>query len=89
MKVGDAVVGGISGVGDEAPPHWLTYFMHDDVDAGFAKARELGGELVGEIVDSQFGRYARVRDPQGAVFGLIASRNEEGPGNTGPEGQVP
>ena len=53
--------------------------MHDEVDAGFDKARELGGELVGEIVDSQFGRYARVRDPQGAVFGLIASRNDEGP----------
>jgi predicted enzyme related to lactoylglutathione lyase len=53
--------------------------MHDEVDAGFDKARELGGELVGEVTDSQFGRYARVRDPQGAVFGLIASRKEEGP----------
>jgi predicted enzyme related to lactoylglutathione lyase len=89
MKVGDDVVGGISGMGADLPPHWLTYFMHDDVDAGFARAAELGGEIVGEVVDSQFGRYARVRDPQGAVFGLISSRNEEGPGNAGPEGQVP
>jgi uncharacterized protein len=79
-RVGDDVVAGISGMGGELPPHWLTYFMHDEVDAGFEKARELGGELVGEIVDSPFGRYARVRDPQGAVFGLISSRrDEEGP----------
>jgi uncharacterized protein len=79
-RIGDDVVAGISGMGGELPPHWLTYFMHDEVDAGFEKARELGGELVGEIKDSPFGRYARVRDPQGAVFGLISSRrNEEGP----------
>jgi predicted enzyme related to lactoylglutathione lyase len=79
MKVGGNVVAGISGMGGELPPHWLTYFMHDEVDAGFERARELGGELVGEIVDSPFGRYARVRDPQGAVFGLISSRREESP----------
>ena len=79
-RVDGDVVAGISGMGGELPPHWLTYFMHDEVDAGFDRARELGGELVGEIVDSPFGRYARVRDPQGAVFGLISSRrDEEGP----------
>ena len=78
-KLGDDVVAGISGLGGELPPHWLTYFMHDEVDAGFDRARELGGEIVGEIQDSQFGRYARIRDPQGAVFGLIASRKDESP----------
>ena len=45
-KLGDDVVAGISGMGGETPPHWLTYFMHDEVDAGFDRARELGGELV-------------------------------------------
>ena len=71
-QVGDSTVAGISGMGGDLPPHWLTYFMYDDVDAGFERARELGGELIGEPVDSPYGRYARVRDPQGAVFGLIA-----------------
>ena len=52
-------------MGGELPPHWLTYFMHDDVDAGLAKARELGGEQIGEPVDSPYGRYGRLRDPQG------------------------
>ena len=79
-RVDGDVVAGISGMGGELSPHWLTYFMHDEVDAGFDRARELGGELVGDIVDSPFGRYARVRDPQGAVFGLISSRrDQEGP----------
>jgi uncharacterized protein len=79
-RVDGDVVAGVSGMGGELPPHWLTYFMHDEVDAGFDRARELCGELVGEIVDSPFGRYARVRDPLGAVFGLISSRrDEEGP----------
>ena len=78
------MVGGISGMGGELPPHWLTYFMHDDVDAGLAKARELGGEQVGETVDSQFGRYGRVRDPQGGVFALIQSQELKGPAGAGP-----
>jgi uncharacterized protein len=73
IKVGDRVVGGISGMGGELPPHWLTYFMHDDVDAGLAKARELGGEQTGETVDSSYGRHGRIRDPQGGVFALIQS----------------
>ena len=73
MKVGDDVVGGISGMGGDAPPHWLTYFMHDEVDAGLARVRELGGEQIGEPVDSPYGRHGRVRDPQGALFALIQS----------------
>lgn len=71
MKVGDAVVAGIAGTGGDVAPYWLTYFMHDDVDAGLAKSRELGAGTIGEPVDSPYGRHARVRDPQGAVFALI------------------
>ncbi|MGH2948898.1 MAG: VOC family protein [Solirubrobacteraceae bacterium] len=40
-------------------------------DAGFERARELGGELLGEPMDSPYGRWAPVRDPQGGVFRLI------------------
>lgn len=75
MKVGDTVVGGISGMAEDGPPRWLTYFMHDEVDAGLARVRELGGEPVGEPSDSPYGRYVRVRDPQGALFALIQSRS--------------
>jgi predicted enzyme related to lactoylglutathione lyase len=74
MKVSDDIVGGISGMGGDDPPQWLTYFMHDEVDAGLAKVRELGGEQVGEPFDSPFGRWGRVRDPQGALFALIETQ---------------
>jgi predicted enzyme related to lactoylglutathione lyase len=73
MQVGVNVVGGVSGMAGDGPPHWLTYFMLDDVEAGFARVRELGGEVHGEPVDSPYGRYARVSDPQGAIFALIAA----------------
>jgi predicted enzyme related to lactoylglutathione lyase len=76
MKVSGEVVAGMLGLsGEDAqlPPYWLTYFMLDDVDAGFARVRELGGELLSEPHDSPYGRFAPVRDPQGAVFALIKS----------------
>ena len=79
MKVGADVVGGIWTMGDdvpqEVPPHWMAYFQLDDVDAGFDRARELGGELLREPVDSPYGRFAPVRDPQGAIFSLIQGAN--------------
>jgi predicted enzyme related to lactoylglutathione lyase len=55
----------------EAPPHWLTYFWHDEVDAGLERVRELGGQVLRDAIDSPYGRYAPCRDPQGAGFVLI------------------
>jgi uncharacterized protein len=79
MKVGDRVVGGMvampAEVPAEAPPHWLTYFWLDDVDAGAGRARELGGEVLREPEDSPYGRSATLRDPQGAVFAVIRGVN--------------
>jgi uncharacterized protein len=71
LKLGERFVGGIWTVTDGTPPHWVTYFKFDEVDSGFERARELGGELLGEPSDSTYGRYGAVRDPQGAVFLLI------------------
>jgi predicted enzyme related to lactoylglutathione lyase len=75
LKLGDRFVGGIGtlpeGTPADVPPYWLTYFQLDDVDAGFERARELGGEVLGDPIDSPYGRFASVRDPQGGVFALI------------------
>jgi uncharacterized protein len=75
IKVGDNVVGGTFAMPDdvpaEAPPHWLTYFQLDDVDAGLERVRELGGQVLREPVDSPYGRYAPVQDAQGGTFVLI------------------
>jgi predicted enzyme related to lactoylglutathione lyase len=78
IAIGGRAVGGISGMGGEGPPAWTAYFMLDDVDAGFERVRELGGEVLAEPFDSPYGRYAPARDPQGAVFSLI-----QGPGADG------
>jgi uncharacterized protein len=75
LKVGDDVVAGTfampADVPAEAPPHWLTYFWLDDVDAGFERVRELGGQVLRDPIDSPYGRYAPVQDPQGGAFCLI------------------
>jgi predicted enzyme related to lactoylglutathione lyase len=81
MTVNGRVVGGIWQLGDETsadtPSHWLSYFHLDDVDAGLARAEELGGQVVSEVRDSPYGRFARVRDPQGALFALIRGAIQE------------
>ena len=44
----------------------------DDADAAVAKVKKSGGTLVGEIMDiPNVGRYARVRDTEGNVIGVI------------------
>jgi uncharacterized protein len=73
LKLGNDYVGGIWRLTDETPARWVAYFKLDDVDAGFERARELGGELTADPVDSQYGRWAPVRDPQGAEFRLIST----------------
>jgi predicted enzyme related to lactoylglutathione lyase len=71
IKVGDQPVGGVFRMPEEGPPHWLAYFWLDDVDAGVERVRDLGGEVLREPVDSPYGRYAPVRDPQCATMCLI------------------
>ena len=70
LRLGDALVGGLWTV-DGVPPHWTIYFQHDDVDAGLDRLRELGGRVQEDPVDSPYGRWATVQDPQGGGFRLI------------------
>lgn len=58
---------------DEVPPHWVTWFLVEDCDASAAKVVELGGKILGEPHDSGVGRSAKVQDPSGASFGIIAT----------------
>jgi predicted enzyme related to lactoylglutathione lyase len=58
----------------EVPAHWLLYFGIPDVDSTAAKAEQLGGTLIipgTDIPDT--GRFACIRDPQGAVFAVYTS----------------
>lgn len=55
----------------DVPPNWLTYFGVADVDKSAAKAKELGGTIMQPPTDiPDIGRFAVVRDPQGAAFAI-------------------
>jgi len=53
---------------DGVPSHWLIYFGVADADTASARVQELGGSVVRDPWDSDFGRFAQVTDPLGAIF---------------------
>lgn len=56
----------------ELPSHWLVYFGVEDVDGTADQARELGGDvLLGPVDVPGMLRFAVLRDPQGASFGVL------------------
>ena len=73
--VGDAsIAGGMEMnpmVPAEVPSYWLVYFAVEDVDAMFRKALGAGAAETLAPRDFPGGRFAIVRDPQGATFGLL------------------
>lgn len=72
---GESVAGGMAlpaEVPAEVPPHWLVYFMVEDVDTALASAQQLGASLVAGPMDIPGGgRFVIVQDPQGGTFGLF------------------
>lgn len=75
IKAGDEFIGGLlpSSQGDpKAPPHWLAYFLVDDVDASTKKAAELGAKTyVPPTTIPNAGRFSVLADPQGAAFSVF------------------
>lgn len=55
----------------DTPPHWLPYFATADVDATTARVIDRDGALMGDLLDTDFGRMAVLRDPEGARFAVI------------------
>jgi predicted enzyme related to lactoylglutathione lyase len=69
---GNGIAGFMTLPDASVPPHWQPYVAVDDPDATTAKATELGGTALMEPMDvPTVGRIAVIRDPQGAVFGII------------------
>jgi len=68
-------IGGLMKIPKEwgpVPPSWLIYFEVEDCNRTAARAKELGGGTVVDPTDvGEVGRWAVVRDPQGAVFAVI------------------
>lgn len=60
----------------EVPAHWLQYIGTRDVDSTAQAAVRAGGSVVKAPSDLQgAGRYAVLKDPQGAVFAIIDPEN--------------
>jgi uncharacterized protein len=70
---GETQVGGVMTLPDDSmPAQWQPYVVVDDPDGTTAKAKELGSSALMEPMDvPKVGRIAVLRDPQGAVFGII------------------
>jgi predicted enzyme related to lactoylglutathione lyase len=72
---GERAVGGMIAIQPEwgpMPPHWLPYFMVDDVDATVSRAGQLkGGTMMPARDIEHVGRFAILKDPQGAHFAII------------------
>ena len=58
----------------DMPNHWMVYFAVDDCDAAVAKVEALDGEVMMPPNEVPPGTFAVVKDPQGAVFSIIAMR---------------
>lgn len=53
-------------------PHWLTYFAVADAEAAAASAERHGATVAVPPTPTRYGTYARLTDPQGGVFAVIA-----------------
>lgn len=80
-RMGEQVVGGIGGL--ETGPEgttasaWVSWIEVDDVDARVERARFAGGEVIEEPHDvPAVGRTAVLRDPTGALIGLLQGASE-------------
>jgi predicted enzyme related to lactoylglutathione lyase len=79
FTVGEMPVSGFMGLTPDmkargVPPHWLAYTEVPDCDATVAQVQQLGGKvLLAPMSVPNVGRFSVLKDPQGAVFGIIAS----------------
>lgn len=75
IQNGNDFIGGIppaAHLDPSVPPHWLVYFLVDDVDASAQTATHRGGRLVmNPSTIENVGRMCIIQDPQGAVFALF------------------
>ncbi|MFI7401182.1 VOC family protein [Streptomyces sp. NPDC049541] len=82
FNLGDNTVLGRMKMGEEFPPEVPSYinlyFVVPDCDDAVAKATKLGGVLRFGPMDSPYGRFAAISDPQGASFSVIDLTRTEG-----------
>jgi predicted enzyme related to lactoylglutathione lyase len=73
-------VGGLGtwqGAVADAPPHWMTYFLVENVDDTVATAEGAGGTAVQPATDTPFGRIAVIVDSTWAMFSVLSAPPQE------------
>jgi predicted enzyme related to lactoylglutathione lyase len=77
FQVNGRTVSGVMGMEnlpEGTPPHWLVNFTVDDADSVVDALVRSGGSVLAPPFDmDKIGRTAVVQDPQGAVFGIVAT----------------
>jgi len=80
FAVGGRMTGGALQMNEQfpadIPSHWMVYFAVGDTDGTAAAAERLGGGVIAAPMDSPYGRFAVLRDPQGAAFTAIRPPTE-------------
>ena len=78
IQNGEEYIGGIPPASERnqnAPPHWLIYFLVADCDASTAQAKQLGGRVyVPPMTIENSLRFSVIADPQGAAFALFTHK---------------
>ena len=74
--------------GERRQPAWIQYLATTDVDAAAAATTSAGGRVLSKPHDlPNRGREAILADPQGAVFGALASSSGDPPDTLKPVGE--
>lgn len=72
-------VGATAAAVDGAPPHWLPYIGTADIEKTVQQVQDQGGSVVKDIDTLSSGsRYAVLKDPEGATFGVYESAEDYG-----------
>jgi hypothetical protein len=75
IKLNGRMNGGMMKIKEEwgpMPASWVVYFTVADLAASMVKVKELGGQIMGDVIDAgATGKIASVIDPNGAYFNLI------------------
>ena len=64
-------MGGMMGLPEGTPSHWVAYFAVADADAAVSAVEAGGGAVLMPAQDTPYGRMAAVADPFGATFMLM------------------
>ncbi|MEM8883878.1 MAG: VOC family protein [Planctomycetota bacterium] len=82
MKNAGETIGGFMQLDPEtgAPPHWISYFMVDEIDAAMQRVLMAGGQVVMPATPiPTIGKFAIVRDPTGGVVCPYESEHDARP----------